>query len=373
MFGFRVDSLCPDTCARVGEIRTRRGSVPTPVFMPVGTRATVKAMAPFELQEMGARIILANTYHLYLRPGHDVVGEAGGLHRFMGWPGLILTDSGGFQVFSLSALRKVSDEGVTFRSHLDGTTHLMTPELSIKVQEALGSDIAMCFDECAPYPCSAEDSEEAVRRTILWARRCLEIHRLPDQALFGIVQGSVFEDQRVRCARELVEMGFPGYAVGGLSVGESHDEMYRILDAVIPELPADKPRYLMGVGYPSNLVEGVARGVDMFDCVLPTRNGRNGTLMTRHGRMNIKNLEYERDFRPIDPECGCYACRNFTRAYIRHLFRSKEILGSRLCTWHNLNYILELMEGIRESIRTGTFADFRKRFHEDFQDGGDRS
>ncbi|HOI82117.1 MAG: tRNA guanosine(34) transglycosylase Tgt [Thermovirgaceae bacterium] len=372
MFGFRIDSRCPDTMARMGELRTDRGSVPTPVFMPVGTRATVKAMAPFELQEMDARIILANTYHLYLRPGHEVIREAGGLHRFMAWPGLILTDSGGFQVFSLSTLRKISDDGVTFRSHLDGTTHLMTPELSIKVQEALGSDMAMCFDECVPYPCSPEDSQEAVRRTLLWARRCQDVHSRADQALFGIVQGSVFEDQRISCARELAEMDFPGYAVGGLSVGEPHGEMYRILDAVTPALPEGKPRYLMGVGYPPNLVEGVARGIDMFDCVLPTRNGRNGTLFTPGGRMNIKNLEYERDFRPIDPQCGCYACRNFTRAYIRHLFRSGEILASRLCTWHNLHYLLDLMKGIRGSIRSGTFADFRKRFHEEFREGGER-
>ena len=373
MFQFRIGSKCRETRARVGEIRTGRGSVETPVFMPVGTKATVKAMAPFELQEMGAGIILANTYHLYLRPGHEVIREAGGLHRFMGWPGLILTDSGGFQVFSLSTLRDVSDEGVTFRSHLDGSAHLMTPELSVEVQEALGSDIAMCFDECAPYPCTVEGSKEAVRRTLLWARRCQYAHRSPGQALFGIVQGSIFEDQRIDCARELVSMGFPGYAVGGLSVGAPHGEMYRVLDAVVPELPEDKPRYLMGVGYPPNLVEGVARGIDLFDCVLPTRNGRNGTLLTRRGRMNIKNLEYERDFRPIDPECGCYACRNFTRAYIRHLFRSGEILASRLCTWHNLHYLLELMGYIREAIRSGTFADLRKRFHEDYQDGSDRT
>ena len=372
MFGFRIDSRCPDTMARTGEIRTEGGSVPTPAFMPVGTRATVKAMAPFELQEMGAGIILANTYHLYLRPGHEVIREAGGLHRFMAWPGLILTDSGGFQVFSLSTLREISDDGVTFRSHLDGTTHLMSPELSIKVQEALGSDIAMCFDECVPYPCSPGDSQEAVRRTLLWARRCQDVHSRADQTLFGIVQGSVFEDQRISCARELAAMDFPGYAVGGLSVGEPHSEMYRILDAVIPALPEGKPRYLMGVGYPPNLVEGVARGIDMFDCVLPTRNGRNGTLFTPGGRMNIKNLEYERDFRPIDPQCGCYACRNFTRAYIRHLFRSGEILASRLCTWHNLHYLLDLMRGIRGSIRSGNFADFRERFHEEFRGGGVR-
>ncbi len=369
MFSFRLDAECQVTGARTGEITTGHGSFNTPVFMPVGTRATVKAMAPFELQEMGAGIILANTYHLYLRPGSDVVREAGGLHRFMGWPGSILTDSGGFQVFSLSTLRDISDEGVTFRSHLDGSAHLMTPELSIKVQEDLGSDIAMCFDECVPWPCSREESEEAVRRTLRWAERCRDAHAGNGQALFGIVQGSVFEDQRVLCARELAAMDLPGYAIGGLSVGEPHGEMYRILDSVTPEMPISKPRYLMGVGYPPNLVEGVARGIDMFDCVLPTRNGRNGTLFTPTGRINIKNLEYERDFSPVDPECGCYACRNFSRAYIRHLFRSGEILGSRLCTWHNLHYILDLMRKIRGAIEEGTFPEFRRRFHETFRDG----
>jgi len=338
--------------------------------MPVGTMATVKAMAPFELQEMGAAIILANTYHLYLRPGPDVVREAGGLHHFMSWPGHILTDSGGFQVFSLSTLREISDEGVWFRSHLDGSSHHMTPELSTSVQEDLGSDIAMCFDECVKFPCTREESEEALRRTVLWAKRCRDAHSRKDQALFGIVQGSVFEDQRIRCAAALREMDFPGYAIGGLSVGEPHGEMYRILDAVCPVLPAGKPRYLMGVGYPSNLVEGVARGVDMFDCVLPTRNGRNGTLFTSSGRVNIKNLEFERDFGPIDPECGCYACRNFSRAYIRHLFRSGEILASRLCTWHNLHFLIDLMRRIRESVMEGRFNEFRAKFHATLREGG---
>lgn len=369
MFSFRLEAECPVTGARAGEIKTGRGSFSTPVFMPVGTRATVKAMAPFELQEMGAGIILANTYHLYLRPGSDVIREAGGLHRFMGWPGSILSDSGGFQVFSLSTLRDITDEGVTFRSHLDGSAHLMTPELSIRVQEDLGSDIAMCFDECVPWPCTEEQSREAVMRTLRWAERCRDVHSREGQSLFGIIQGSVFEDQRILCARELASMDFPGYAIGGLSVGEPHGEMYRILDSVTPEMPDHKPRYLMGVGYPPNLVEGVARGIDMFDCVLPTRNGRNGTLFTSSGRMNIKNLEYERDFGPIDPECGCYACRNFSRSYVRHLFRSGEILGSRLCTWHNLHYILELMGNIRKSIAKGTFPDFRRKFHENFRDG----
>ncbi len=369
MFSFRLQAECPGSQARAGEILTGRGSISTPVFMPVGTMATVKAMAPFELQQMGSEIILANTYHLYLRPGSDIIREAGGLHRFMGWPGHLLTDSGGFQVFSLSTLREINEEGVWFRSHLDGSSHHMTPELSIKVQEDLGSDIAMCFDECVRIPCSREESEEAMRRTVRWAERCRVSHVRKDQVLFGIVQGSLFEDQRIRCAKELKEMDFPGYAIGGLSVGEPHSEMYRTLDAVCPELPRNRPRYLMGVGYPSNLVEGVARGIDMFDCVLPTRNGRNGTLFTSFGRVNIRNLKYERDFGPLDPECGCYACRNFSRSYIRHLFRSGEILASRLCTWHNLHFLLDLMRRIRESILSGTFPEFRVRFHETFKDG----
>ncbi len=371
MKGFRIEAVSRGCGARAGIISTARGDILTPVFMPVGTKATVKAMAPFELQQIGAQIILANTYHLYLRPGREVVREAGGLHRFMAWPGHILTDSGGFQVFSLSTLREISEEGVRFRSHIDGSEHNMTPELSIRIQEDLGSDIAMCFDECVRYPCTREESEAALGRTLRWAERCRASHSRDGQALFGIVQGSVFEDQRIRCARELKGMDFPGYAIGGLSVGEPHEEMYRTLDTVCPELPSVKPRYLMGVGYPSNLVEGVARGVDMFDCVLPTRDGRNGTLFTSYGRINIKRREYEKDFGPIDPECGCYACRNFSRAYIRHLYRSREILASRLCTWHNLFFLTDLMKRIRSSIMDGTFPEFRKRFHEVFRDGAD--
>jgi queuine tRNA-ribosyltransferase len=287
----------------------------------------------------------------------------------MGWDRPILTDSGGFQVFSLSDLRKVTDEGVHFQSHIDGSRHFLTPELAVRIQEQLGSDIAMCFDECVPYPCSEKESANAVDRTVDWAKRCRAVHKREDQLLFGIVQGSVFADQRRRCAESLAEMNFSGYGIGGLSVGEPHENMYEILDETIPVLPPEKPRYLMGVGYPPNLIEGVARGVDMFDCVLPTRLGRNGTVFTWKGRMNIKNRIYERDFSPIDPECSCYACRTASRAYIRHLYRSGEILASRLCTWHNLHFLQKLMELMREAIFKGQFESLRKKFHENFRDG----
>lgn len=366
---FRVDARCGRTRARAGVLETAHGPVKTPAFMPVGTRATVKAMAPFELKAIGAQIILSNTYHLYLRPGPEIIAEAGGLHRFMGWDRPILTDSGGFQVFSLSDLRKVTDEGVHFQSHIDGSKHFLTPELAVKIQEQLGSDIAMCFDECVPYPCSEKESANAVDRTVDWAKRCRAVHKREDQLLFGIVQGSVFADQRRRCAESLAEMNFSGYGIGGLSVGEPHENMYEILDETIPVLPPEKPRYLMGVGYPPNLIEGVARGVDMFDCVLPTRLGRNGTVFTWKGRMNIKNRIYERDFSPIDPECSCYACRTASRAYIRHLYRSGEILASRLCTWHNLHFLQKLMELMREAIFKGQFESLRREFHENFRDG----
>lgn len=369
---FVVDAVCPVTGARAGRVVTQHGEIPTPVFMPVGTQATVKAMAPFELEEIGAKIILSNTYHLHLRPGGELVRAAGGLHNFMRWNHPILTDSGGFQVFSLASLGRISDEGVVCKSHLDGSTHVMSPEWSMETQLHLGSDIAMCFDQCAPYPCSREEAEEAVRRTTLWAGRSLEAHsrgigEAPHQALFGIVQGSVHEDLRLRSAAELIPLDFPGYAVGGLSVGEPAEEMYRILDVLNPVLPASKPRYLMGVGRPDNLVEGVARGIDMFDCVLPTRNGRNGTLLTPEGAMNIKKKQYERDFSPVDPECDCYACRTFTRAYLRHLYRAGEILAMRLCSWHNLRYLVRLGERMRAAILEGTFPEFRREFRARFR------
>lgn len=366
-FSFRVDAVCPVTGARAGTLTTPRGEIKTPVFMPVGTQATVKAMAPFELEGMGAQIILSNTYHLSLRPGEDVVEEGGGLHRFMGWERPVLTDSGGFQVFSLASLNRITDEGVECRSHLDGDLCFMSPAWSMRVQKKLGSDIAMAFDQCAPFPCSREDAEEAVRRTSLWAARSKEAHdsewRGEDgQALFGIVQGSVFPDLRRRSAGEIVPLDFPGYAVGGLSVGEPAEEMYHILDVLKDLLPSGKPRYLMGVGRPDNLVEAVARGIDMFDCVLPTRNGRNGTLFTPRGAINIKGKKYERDFSPVDGECDCYACRTFTRAYIRHLYRSGEILASRLCSWHNLRFLIRLGEEMRLAILGGRFPGFRRNF-----------
>lgn len=369
MFEYRLIARCPETGARAGEFVTPHGVIETPVFMPVGTQATVKAMTPEELTGLGAQIILSNTYHLYLRPGADLVAEAGGLHSFMGWKGPILTDSGGFQVFSLSALREISDDGVAFRSHRDGSSHFMTPELSVAVQEKLGSDIAMCFDECVPWPTTAEEADRAVTRTTAWARRCLEAHDRDDQALFGIVQGSVFDELRRRSARELIKLDFPGYAIGGLSVGESHADMYRILDVLGPVLPEEKPRYLMGVGFPANLVEGIARGIDMFDCVLPSRNGRNGTLFTSFGRMNIKGARFERDFGPIDGACDCYVCRNYSRAYVRHLHRSGEILGARLCTWHNLHFLVHLVGQARRAILDGTFPAFRRSFLETFLEG----
>lgn len=356
------------TCrARLGQLHTTHGTVETPIFMPVGTQAAVKTMTPEEVREIGGRLILSNTYHLYLRPGHELIREAGGLHRFMNWDGPILTDSGGFQVFSLGPLRKISEEGVTFRSHIDGSEHFFSPEKAVEVQEALGSDIAMVFDECAPYPCTHDYALEALKRTIRWAGRCADAHQREDQALFGIVQGGTFADLRQRSARELVEIGFPGYAIGGLSVGEPKELMYEMLDVTVGELPEEKPRYLMGVGSPDCLVEGVVRGIDMFDCVLPTRIARNGTVLTRHGKLVVRNAEFARDFNPIDPTCDCYACRNYTRAYIRHLIKANEILGIRLTTIHNLRFIQILMGEIRDAIRQENILEYRDKFLKNYQ------
>lgn len=371
MFEFRLQAQCPVTGARAGEFVTPHGVIKTPVFMPVGTQATVKAMAPFELEEIGAQIILSNTYHLYLRPGADIVEEAGGLHSFMDWHHPILTDSGGFQVFSLATLNRVTDEGVECQSHIDGSRHMMDPEWSMEVQQKLGSDIAMCFDQCLHYPTTKEEAETALARTTRWARRSKNAHTREDQALFGIIQGSVYEDLRRRSAEDITSIGFPGYGIGGLSVGEPHHIMYEMLDVLQHVMPFDKPRYLMGVGHPSNLVESVARGVDMFDCVLPTRNGRTGTVFVSTGRINIKNQVYARDFTPLDPSCDCYVCRHFTKAYIRHLYKAGEILAARLCSWHNLHFLIKLMEGVRESILNGTFPAFRKNFIEVFHGEGD--
>ena len=357
---FRVVAEDPVTGARAGELHTPHGVIETPVFMPVGTQGTVKAMAPFELTEMGAHIILGNTYHLWLRPGSDLVASLGGLHRFMGWSRGLLTDSGGFQVFSLGDLRTVSEEGVAFRSHIDGGRCFLSPEDSMRIQEELGSDIAMCFDECVALPTTPERSRDALERTLRSAERCQRAHRREDQALFGIVQGAVFPEQRRECAERMGALDFPGYGIGGLSVGESHEEMYAMLEVTNAVLPRHKPRYLMGVGLPENLVEGVARGVDMFDCVLPTRNGRNGTVFTRRGRLNLKARKYLRDEGPIDATCDCYVCRHHSRAYVRHLYRAGEILAARLCSWHNLHFLLRLTRQLRGAILQGTFQTLRK-------------
>ena len=332
--------------------------------MPVGTQATVKAMLPEALRELGAQIILGNTYHLYLRPGHELIRQLGGLHAFMHWEKPILTDSGGFQVFSLGQLRQISEEGVHFQSHLDGSRHLLTPESSIAIQEALGADIIMAFDECIPYPSPRAYVEASTALSTRWARRCRLARRQGDgAALFGIVQGGMFPELRARSVAELQEIGFEGYAVGGLSVGEEAQLMYEMMETTLPLLPRDKPRYVMGVGTPENLVEGVSRGVDMFDCVMPTRNARNGVLFTTFGRISIKQARFAADPGPIDPACSCYVCRHFSRAYLRHLYRSNEILSSVLNTHHNLHYYLQLMGEMRGAIEQDDFAGFRREFY----------
>ena len=351
------------TGARAGIIHTPHGSFPTPIFMPVGTQATVKAVSPDELHDLGAGIILSNTYHLFLRPGMELVREFGGLHNFMHWDGAILTDSGGFQVFSLGDLRKITEEGVTFRSHIDGSKKFLSPEVSIEVQTALGSDIVMAFDECVPYPADFEYTKRSTERTSRWAERCKKAMTRDDQGLFGIVQGGMFKELRRQSAKELVEMDFPGYAVGGLSVGEPKEMMYEVLDYTTELLPQDKPRYLMGVGTPDCLVEGVARGIDMFDCVFPTRVARNGMAMTWNGRLVMKNSEFTHDHSVLEEGCGCYACRNgYTRAYIRHLVRTGEIFGLRLLTLHNLYFLQHFMRELRQSIIDERFSEFRSNF-----------
>jgi len=348
--------------ARLGRLELPHGTVDTPAFMPVGTQATVKAMTPEELETVGAQIILSNTYHLYLRPGHEVVREAGGLHAFMHWSRPILTDSGGFQVFSLKGMRKIDEGGVQFQSHIDGSKHYFTPEKVMEIEQALGADIAMAFDECAPWPSKKDYAEAALARTTRWARRCKDAHTRPGQALFGIVQGGTYEDLRLRSVEELVEIGFPGYGIGGLSVGEPKNDMYRILDILNPAMPQDKPRYLMGVGSPDCLIEGALRGVDMFDCVLPTRTARMGTVLTSSGKLNMRNAKHARDFTPLDPECGCYACKNYSRAYLHHLFKAEEILAARLATWHNLQFLQDLMKRIRKAIAEDSLEKLREDF-----------
>ncbi len=358
-FGFTLNDRDGD--ARAGTLHTSRGDLSTPVFMPVGTAGSVKAVTPRELRECGAGLILGNTYHLYLRPGHETVSSLGGLHRFMNWDGPILTDSGGFQVFSLADLRKITDEGVTFRSHIDGSLHTLTPESSMQIQSALGSDIAMLFDECPPLPADRDEVERAVKRTTDWARRSVAAYRGPGVA-FGIVQGGTFEDLRRRSAEELLELDLPGYAIGGVSVGEGQEWIGRIAASTAARLPSERPRYLMGVGTPRDLVEGVAAGIDMFDCVMPTRNARNGTLFTARGKMHIKRAAYKDDPAPLDESCRCETCRDYSRAYLRHLFQSGEVLSSRLLTIHNLFYYLNLMRRIREAIVAGSFEAFRREF-----------
>lgn len=363
----KFEILNKDANARLGIIKTGRGAINTPAFMPVGTQATVKAMSPAELKDIGAEIILCNTYHLYLRPGHETIASLGGLHSFMGWNGPILTDSGGFQVFSLSALRSISENGVHFRSHLDGSMHFIGPEKAMEIQSALGSEICMAFDECTPYPASQEYAVRSLELTTKWARQCKEwmLNKKADngkQALFGIIQGSVYKNLRERSLTELSEIGFDGYATGGLSVGEPKEEMYEIINFIAPLMPEDKPRYLMGIGDLKDMLAAVEAGFDMFDCVIPTRNARNGTLFTSEGRVSIKRTEHKADNSPLDKNCSCYTCRNFSRAYLRHLFLAKEILSMRLNTIHNLYFYLDFCRKMREAISKNKFAEFREKW-----------
>ncbi len=386
---FNITTTETDNNARFGQLHTKRGIINTPAFMPVGTNATVKAMSPDEMKELGAEILLSNTYHLYLRPGHEIIREVGGLHKFMKWEGPILTDSGGFQVFSLSPLRKIKDDGVEFRSHIDGSQHFLTPELVMEIQAVLGSDIAMVFDECTPYPATREYALKSLKLTTEWARRCLDARNNPTspvgaglcacpgqpqgdgqpqgiaptkQALFGIVQGGVYKDLRKQSAEELIELDFDGYALGGLSVGEPKELMYEMINYSTPLLPEDKPHYLMGIGDLMDVLEAVAAGIDMFDCVMPTRNARNGTLFTSQGRISIKREEFKKDPRPLDPDCGCYTCRNYSRAFLRHMFMSREILSMRLNSLHNLHFFLEFFRKMRDAISRGGFGQFRKEW-----------
>ncbi|HVM62963.1 MAG TPA: tRNA guanosine(34) transglycosylase Tgt [Verrucomicrobiae bacterium] len=366
---FEILAQDSKTAARLGRLHTAHGLVETPIFMPVGTQATVKCMTPDELRELKAQIILGNTYHLVIRPGTDLIAKAGGLHKFMGWDGPILTDSGGYQVFSLAKLRKISKEGVEFQSHVDGATLFLGPRESVAAQVALGSDVVMAFDECPHWPCDREYACSSLDLTLEWAARCREQKLADSQLLFGIVQGSVYPDLRERGARELVALGFDGYAIGGVSVGEPPPEMARQVEMTAPFLPSDKPRYLMGVGTPPQILEMIARGVDMFDCVLPTRVARNGAIFTARGTYDIKNARYRDDFGPLEDGCDCYACRRFTRAYVRHLCKTNEILGLRLMTWHNLHMYLGTMRRARETIAAGTFEQFRREFTAAYTEG----
>ena len=360
---FEVKKRDAKSRARLGVVHTPHGDIQTPIYMPVGTQACVKAMTSREMKEIGTQILLSNTYHLHLRPGEALVQEAGGLHSFMNWDRPILTDSGGFQVFSLAALRKITEEGVAFQSHLDGSRRFLSPEESMRIQQMLGSDIAMAFDVCSPYPCDYDTAKAAMERTHRWAERCKKYHTREDQALFGIVQGAFYKDLRIESAKTLADMDFPGYGIGGLSVGEPKPVMYEMLDELVPYLPDDKPHYLMGVGTPDCLLEGVLRGVDMFDCVLATRVARNGTVFTHDGRLVVRNAKYAEDFTPLDPDCDCYACRNFTRGYIRHLFKAGEILALRLNSIHNIYFLTHMMTEIREAIEADALLDWANAFY----------
>ncbi|MCD8199115.1 MAG: tRNA guanosine(34) transglycosylase Tgt [Phascolarctobacterium sp.] len=359
---------CRRSGARLGKLYTPHGVFDTPMFMPVGTQATVKTLTPEELYDMGSQIVLSNTYHLFLRPGHELIKKAGGLHKFMNYNRGLLTDSGGFQVFSLGAIRKITEEGVMFASHIDGSRKFLSPEISMEVQEALGSDIAMAFDECIPYPADFDYVEKSTSRTSRWAHRCLKAHTRIDQSLFGIIQGGMYPDLRRQSAEQLTDLDFAGYGIGGLSVGEEKSLMYNILGKTTEWLPRDKARYLMGVGTPDCIVEAVNLGVDMFDCVFPTRVARNGTAMTETGRLVVRNAEFAEDFLPVEEGCGCYTCHNYSRAYIRHLFKAEETLGMRLLTIHNLYFLLNFARRIREAIANDAFPEFRKSFLENYQD-----
>lgn len=359
---YELQHECKHTGARAGLLHTPHGTFQTPMFMPVGTQATVKTMTVEELKEMGSQVILSNTYHLFLRPGADLIEEAGGLHSFMNWDQAILTDSGGFQVFSLGPLRKITEEGVTFRSHIDGSKQFLSPEVATRVQEQFGSDIMMAFDECIPYPAEYDYAKKSTARTTRWAERCQKARQSKTQGMFGIVQGGMYKDLRESSVKDLVGLDFEGYSIGGLSVGEPHDLMYEVLEYTTPLLPKNKARYLMGVGTPDCLVEGVARGVDMFDCVYPTRVARNGMAMTHKGRVTLKNATYAHDWGPIEEGCQCYACRNYSRAYIRHLYKAEEILAFRLVSYHNLYFLLQFMRNMRQAILEDRFVAFREEF-----------
>jgi len=362
------DLINSDNTARRGKLTFERGTVETPAFMPVGTYGTVKAMTPEELEDIGTEIILGNTFHLMLRPGTDIIQKHGDLHDFMHWKGPILTDSGGFQVFSLAKMRKITEQGVVFQSPIDGSKVELTPESSMQVQKALGSDIVMIFDECTPFPATQKQAEDSMQLSLRWAKRCKQAHEGNASALFGIVQGGMYPELRHQSAAGLTELGFDGYAIGGLSVGEPEDERNRILDETLPVLPEDKPRYLMGVGRPEDIVEAVRRGVDMFDCVIPTRHARTGFLYTRSGIIKIRNSRYQDDIRPLDEECGCYTCRNYSRSYLRHLDKCGEILGARLNTLHNLHFYQDLMRDIRSAIEAGQFEQFAEDFYAKIKD-----